>query len=138
MVSFHPLLNCALTLGSKLLLEFIWTSAELSFWTSVIARNVEPMLDVLLHGASFFWTNITILTQGSCFESTYRDPQNPGKPIFLKDLRVFHNIKKLKSTEDALLIDDTPLKNLRNNTNSVVHPPSWEGASDDWFLIDVL
>ena len=48
--------------GSKPLLEFIQKSAELSFWPNVSARNVEPMLDVLLHGASFLWTDITILT----------------------------------------------------------------------------
>jgi hypothetical protein len=41
---------------------------------------------------------------------------------------------KLQNTEDVLLVDDSPIKNLLNDSYSAVHPPSWHGEEEDTFL----
>jgi hypothetical protein len=106
----------------------------LSLWSSVNDRKIEPVLKVVLHGASFTRNDITILTQNACSQSAYRDPENLEKPIFLKNLDVYANIVKLQNTEDVLLVDDSPMKNLLNDSYNAVHLPSWHGEEEDSFL----
>jgi hypothetical protein len=120
--------------GCRSFLEWIRKRIVLSLWSSVSDRNIEPVLKVVLHSASFTRNDITILTQSACSQSAYRDPKNPEKPIFLKNLDVYANIVKLQNNEDVLLVDNSPMKNLLNDSYSAVHPPSWHGEEEDNFL----
>lgn len=91
-------------------------------------------MKVVLDGVSFTRNDIIVLTQSACTQSTYRDLENPKKPIFLKKLDVYVNIVKLQNTDDVLLVDDTPMKNFFNDSYSVVHLLSWHGEAEDSFL----
>ena len=92
------------------------------------------VLKVVFHTASFTRNDITILTQSACSQLAYRDPKNPEKPIFLKNLDVYANIMKLQNIEDVLLVNDSSIKNLLNDSYSTIHPPSWHGKEENSFL----
>ena len=53
-----------------------------------------------------------LLSQEECTISKYRDPQNPQKPFFFKDLTVFYRRVPLANDTNTLLIDDSLLKSL--------------------------
>ena len=56
-----------------------------------------------------------LLSQEECNVSKYRDPKNPRKPYFFKDLTIFYHRVPLANDNNILLIDDSPLKCLLNN-----------------------
>jgi hypothetical protein len=84
-----------LRLGCRSFLEWIRKREMLSLWNSVNDKNIEAVLKVVLDGVSFTRNDIIVLTQSACSQSTYKDPKNPKKPIFLKKLDVYANIVKL-------------------------------------------
>ena len=66
-----------------------------------------------------------LLSQEECTVSKYRDPKNPQKPFFFKDLIVFYRRVPLANDTNTLLIDDSPLKSLLNDQYNVVFPPTF-------------
>jgi len=60
------------------------------------------------------------------------------KPYFLKDLKYFASGKEMLSVEDVLLVDDSPVNNLLNNSHNAIHSQSWSGDMQDQFLFMVL
>ena len=78
------------------------------------------------------------LSQEKCVQSHYRSPTAPSKSVFMKELATFANIAGLFSLDDILLIDDSPLKNLMNDSYSAVFPPSFRGDENDSYLLDTL
>lgn len=53
--------------------------------------------------------------------------------MYLKDLANFARSAGLPYVENVLLIDDSPSKNLLNDTHNTVHPESWSGDDNDNF-----
>ena len=66
-----------------------------------------------------------LLSQEECTVSKYRDPKNPRKPYFFKDLTVFYRRVPLANVTNTLLIDDSPLKSVLNDQYNVVFPPTF-------------
>ena len=50
------------------------------------------------------------------------DASNPEKPVFLKNLEVYAKMLGLETTEDVLLVDNGPQKNLLNDVHSAIQP----------------
>ena len=124
--------------GVTRFLNWIWRKANVAFWGSVLSRNLEQLLDVLLKDVNFSARDVIALSQEKCEQSLYRSPTAPSKPVFLKELATFANIVGLSSLDDILLIDDSPLKNLMNDSYSAVFPPTFRGDENDSYLLDTL
>jgi hypothetical protein len=97
-------------------------------------KNMWPLLGKVLSSTTFGPTRVTFISQFSCTPSSFRDPDEPNKPIFLKDLTTLVEMGEVKSVQDVLLVDDSPVKNLLNDVNSAVHPTTWSGQVGDNFL----
>ena len=82
-----------------------------------------------------------LLSQEECTVSKYRDPKNPQKPFFFKDLTVFYCRVPLANDTNTLLIDDSSLKSLLNDQYNVVFPPTFrdsDGQADDFLVCRLL
>ena len=119
-------------------LNWIREKANVAFWSSVMPKNLDPVLEVVLEGASFSTADVLTLSQGSCFKSQYRAPTAPNKPFFLKDLLTFAIMAQLSSLDYILLIDDSPIKNLLNDKHSAVFPPTFLRDLKDSYLAEHL
>lgn len=118
--------------------DWVYRSANLVFWSGMTKRNVISTLDNLLASASFKAKDVTLLSQEECTMSSYRDPANPDKPFFLKDLKTLAKLLELNSLDAVVLVDDSPLKNLMNDRHSAIFPRTWQGDMRDMFLLGVL
>jgi hypothetical protein len=97
------------------------------FWSSMKAENLERHFATLLTQAPEFGKDCLRFSQNWCNESTYRDPDNEGRPFFLKCLaRLLGNSMGLASqgatAENTLLMDDSSYKNVLNNPYNTIHP----------------
>ena len=103
-----------------------------------MSKNLERLLDVLLEDVNFSARDVIALWQEKCVQSLYRSPNALSKPFSLRELATFANIAGLSSLDDILLIYDSPLKNLMNDSHSAVFPPTFRGDLNDSYLLDTL
>ena len=125
-------------LGCLNFLKWVLENATVSFWSSVVPKNMAEILKQFWTSEALIPKGLLTLTQSSCYKSTFKHLENPQKPIFVKDLLVYNARAMPKSPRDVLLVDDTPLKNVLNDPFSAVHPPTWNGDLDDTFLESTL
>jgi hypothetical protein len=124
--------------GSMDLLNWVGARATLSFWSSVLEKNLSPIIDCLRREGAQIPERVLLLTQTSYYKSKRVHPGHKSKPIFVKDLAVYNTKATPRSPLDILLIDDSPIKNVMNDPFSAVHPPTWNGDSGDTFLQESL
>jgi hypothetical protein len=91
------------------------------------AENLERHFATLLTHAPELGKDCLSFSQNWCDESTYRNPDNEGRPFFLKCLaRLLGDSMDLAgrgaTVENTLLVDDSPYKNVLNNPYNAVHP----------------
>jgi hypothetical protein len=97
------------------------------FWSSMKAENLKCHFATLLTHALELGKDCLRFAQNWCDESTYRDSDNEARPFFLKRLaRLLGNFMGLvgrgATAENALLVDDSPYKNVLNDPYNVIHP----------------
>jgi hypothetical protein len=98
-----------------------------AFWSSMKAENLECHFTTLFSHALELGKDCLRFAQNWCDVSTYTDPDNEGRPFFLKRLaRLLGNSMGLArqgaTAENTLLVDDSPYKNVLNDPYNVVHP----------------
>ena len=122
--SFNELNNRVLTIRPDAVrfVDWLHRNVTLSFWSTMNSRNVTAFLNQFLSSASFKAKDVTVLTQEECTRSTYTDPRRREKPYFLKDLKYFVRLLRLGTTENVLLVDDDPLRNLCNDGFNGIFP----------------
>jgi hypothetical protein len=91
------------------------------------AENLEHHFATLFSHAPELGKDCLRFAQNWCDVSTYTDPDNEGRPFYLKRLaRLLGNSMGLASwvatAENTLLVDDSPYKNVLNDPYNVVHP----------------
>ena len=120
--------------GCTAFLDWLSSRAVLSFWSSIADRNIRRVVDDVLQFTSLNREDVQVLSQRHCTLTSYVDVSNPKKPVFLKNLEVYAKMLGLETVEDVLLMDDGPQKNLLNNVQSAIHPPTWSADDDDKFI----
>lgn len=70
-------------------LNWLCLKVDIVFWSTVMPKNMDHLLDVLLADTSFGPQDVTCLIEGACTKLRYRAPFASDKPIFLKDLGTF-------------------------------------------------
>jgi hypothetical protein len=96
------------------------------FWSSMKAENLERHFATLLSHAPKLGKDCLRFSQNWYDVSTYTDPDNEGRPFFLK--RLAHLLCDSMglagwgaTVENTLLVDDSSYKNVLNNPYNVVH-----------------
>ncbi|WP_353805341.1 NIF family HAD-type phosphatase, partial [Acinetobacter baumannii] len=92
-----------------------------------------------------------VLGQDSCTTIRFRDSSRrlttfmvPGtqKELFLKNLDTqFSGYTKIFNSENTIIVDDSPLKHIMNESKNVVLPNSWSNLGNgdrDTFLLRTL
>lgn len=120
--------------GLKEFLNWLFERARVIFWSSAAERNMRPLLRTILSCTSVSYGEVTYFSQAECTFSSYKNPSQPNKPYFLKDLGTLHRMDEIDSVDNALMIDDSPVKNLLNDPYNAVHPETWSGDTSDIFL----
>jgi hypothetical protein len=97
------------------------------FWSSMKAENLERHFATLFSHAPELGKDCLRFAQNWCDMSTYIDPDNEGRPFFLKCLaRLLGDSMGLAgrgaTVENTFLVDDSPYKNVFNDPYNVVHP----------------
>jgi hypothetical protein len=97
------------------------------FWSSMKAENLKCHFATLLMHVPELSDDCLRFAQNWCDESIYRDPDNEGRPFFLKRLaRLLGDSMGLAgwdaTAENTLLVDDSPYKNALNDPYNAVHP----------------
>lgn len=70
-----------------------------------------------------------ILLQEHCEASAYKDLRKPSGPFWFKDLNIVFKHVQRANTENTVLVDDSPMKNLLNDPLNGLHPPPFEGEN---------
>jgi hypothetical protein len=91
------------------------------------AENLECHFTTLFSHAPELGKDCLRFAQNWCDMSTYTDPNNEGRPFFLKHLaHLLGDSMGLASrgatVENTLLVDDSSYKNVLNDPYNVVHP----------------
>jgi hypothetical protein len=91
------------------------------------AENLKRHFATLLMHVPELSDDCLRFAQNWCDESIYRDPDNEGRPFFLKRLaRLLGDSMGLAgwdaTAENTLLVDDSPYKNALNDPYNAVHP----------------
>ena len=83
-----------------------------------------PIIDHLKTQCAKLPEDLFLLSQSSCYKSAWVHPEYLPKPIFVKHLDVY--MKKASPTDigDVLLVDNSPIKNVKNSPFSAVHLPT--------------
>jgi hypothetical protein len=97
------------------------------FWSSMKAENLERHFATLFSHAPELGKDCLRFSQNWYDVSTYTDPDNEGRPFFLKRLaQMLGDSMGLAgrgaTLENTLLVDDSPYKNVLNNPYNAVHP----------------
>jgi hypothetical protein len=97
------------------------------FWTSMNIDNLKHHFATLLSHAPEFGQDCLRFAQNWCDVSTYTNPNNKDKPFFLKRISCLLGDSmslggRGATAENALLMDDTPYKNVLNDPYNAVHP----------------
>ena len=97
------------------------------FWSSMRTEYLKHHFATLFSHAPELGKDCLRFAQNWCDVSTYTDPDNEGRPFFMKSLaRLLSNSMGLAgwgaTVENILLVDDLPYKNLLNDSYNVVHP----------------
>jgi hypothetical protein len=110
--------------------EFLIHSASnfsVVFWTSMNTDNLERHFATLFLHAPELGKDCPRFIQNWYDVSTYTDLDNVERPFFLKRIaRMLGDSMGLggrgATTENTLLVDDTPYKNVLNDPYNIVHP----------------
>ena len=105
-------------------LDMLFDRFDVGVWSAANKDNVRGMLNVLLrpeHDKRL----VFVLDQSHCDKDGVA-PNNPHKPLFIKDLAkaVWAQHPQYASGR-TLLLDDTPYKARRNPPHTALHPPEW-------------
>jgi hypothetical protein len=105
------------------------------FWTSMNTDNLKRHFATLFSHAPEFGKDCPRFVQNWCDVSTYTDPDNVERLFFLKHIaRLLGDSMGLggrgATTENTLLVDDMPYKNVLNDPYNVVHPMTFTYFSE--------
>jgi hypothetical protein len=108
-------------------LVFCVSNFTVVFWSSMKAKNLEHCVATLFSHTPELGKNCLRFAQNWYDVSTYTDPDNEGRPFFLKRLaRLLGDSMGLAgqgtTIENILLVDDSPYKNVLNDPYNAVHP----------------
>jgi hypothetical protein len=97
------------------------------FWSGMKAENLERHFATFFSHAPELGKDCLRFAQNWCDVSTYTDPDNEGRPFFLKCLaRLLGDSMGLAgrgaTVENILLLDDSPYKNVLNDPYNAIHP----------------
>jgi hypothetical protein len=97
------------------------------FWSSMKAENLERHFATLFSHALELGKDCLRFAQNWYDVSTYTDLDSEGRPFFLKRLaRLLGDSMGLAyqgaTTENTLLVKDSPYKNVLNDPYNAVHP----------------
>jgi hypothetical protein len=97
------------------------------FWLSMKAKNLEHHFATLFSHALELGEDCFRFAQNWCDVSTYTNPNNEGRPFFLKCLALLLGDSMGLAGQGAivdntLLVDDSPYKNVLNDPYNAVHP----------------
>ena len=123
--------------------------ADIIVWSSMREPTTRQICEYLFRGLAM---PLHILGQDSCDRINVMGRNNrvttmkvkgTHKDIFLKTLskRLFRRFSGKFTKENTLVIDDSPVKHILNDSENVLFPVSWlhDGAGQsDTFLIDTL
>eukprot|EP00899_Mesostigma_viride_P016719 jgi/Mesvir1/25048/Mv18331-RA.1 len=112
-------------------IKFCLENFVCAVWTSARRHNMEAMLDFLF-GAQrerllFCWD------QSYCTDTGQRHPDNPRKPLFLKELAKVWALPHLGGRfgpHNTLLIDDSEYKGAANPVFTGIFPPKYHADSE--------
>jgi hypothetical protein len=108
-------------------LVFCVSNFTVVFWSSMKAENLERHFATLFSHAPELGKNCLKFAQNWCDVSTYTDPDNEGRPFFLKRLaRLLGDsiglVSRGATAENTLLVDDSSYKNVLNDPYNAIHP----------------
>ena len=112
--------------GIKDFLKYYSQQLWVYFWSCCQKKKMVKIISKAKTGC--FVPSNRLLSQEECIVSKYRDPKNPQKPYFFKDLTIFYCRVSLANDSNTLLIDDSPLKSLLNDQYNDVFPPTFQDS----------
>lgn len=122
--------------------------ARISVWSSMKSSNIQGVVNYLFPKEMLPGL---VLGQDSCTTIRFRDSSGrlttfmvPGthKELFLKNLdTLFSGYKGIFNSENTIIVDDSPLKHIMNDSKNVLLPNSWSNDGNgnrDTFLLRTL
>nr|PNR63283.1 hypothetical protein PHYPA_001708 [Physcomitrium patens] len=122
--------------------------ARISVWSSMKSSNIQGVVNYLFPQEML---SGLVLGQDSCTTIWFRDSSGrlttfmvPGthKELFLKNLdTLFFDYKGIFNSENTIIVDDSPLKHIMNDSKNVLLPNSWSNDGNgnrDTFLLRTL
>jgi hypothetical protein len=105
------------------------------FWSSMKAENLERDFAIFFLHVPELGKDCLRFAQNWCDVSTYTDPDNEGKPFFLKRMaRLLGDSMGLAgqgaTAENTLLVDDSPYKNVLNDSYNAIHPVTFTYSTE--------
>nr|PNR49410.1 hypothetical protein PHYPA_011306 [Physcomitrium patens] len=121
---------------------------RISVWSSMKSSNIQGFVNYLFPKEMLPGL---ILGQDSCTKIWFQDSSGrlttfmvPGthKELFLKNLdTLFSGYKGIFNSENTIIVDDSPLKHIMNDSKNVLLPNSWSNNGNgnrDTFLLRTL
>lgn len=113
-------------------IKFLAAKFDVVIWSSARRDNINHMLRVVLTNSkrnSILSPKeqesiLGIMDQSDCVVAA-QWPDDPDRPLFIKELeRVWKNFPQ-HGPQDTLLVDDSLYKAARNPANTAIHPKDW-------------
>ena len=97
------------------------------FWTSMNSENLECQFATILSHVTELGRDCPRFAQHWCDQSTYTDPDNVERLWFLKRIACLYGDStgfggRGAVTENTLLVDDLPYKNVLNDPYNTIYP----------------
>jgi hypothetical protein len=106
---------------STTFLQFLFEHFDVAIWSAAQRTNVLAMIKLIL--PDDLEKFIFIYDQSHCTLGPGINPENPHKPIFLKELSKVWKSFPQYNERTTILIDDTPYKCVLNPPHTAIHPP---------------
>jgi hypothetical protein len=113
-------------------LDFVLSKFHVAIWSSAGRHNILPLLNLLFPDGDGEQKVAFVWSQSECTDSGETHPDNPNRPLFLKEVsKVFERAEYegLYTASNTLLIDDDAYKAARNPHNTCISPAAYEGAA---------
>nr|PNR25991.1 hypothetical protein PHYPA_031238 [Physcomitrium patens] len=122
--------------------------ARISVWSSMKSSNIQGVVNYLFPKEMLPGL---VVGQDSCTSIRFRDSSGrlttfmvprTHKELFLKNLdTLFSGYKGIFNSENTIIVDDSPLKHIMNDSKNVLLPNSWSNDGNgnrDTFLLRTL